>query len=297
MYRFRILMIRAGLKMWKSVDTLQRKVCVWQESRQQRKTPTSWKHCCRHTKTAFAPKRPCYLKKPATHGDEMFVCTYSAMRSLLQFLSKNKCDSCYMCSKPWNLEKGSAQQTGHAVGYAVKRSNGHRLKWLSSPIVNGKYYVNCRYLHIPIFIGTALVEEPLFFYLPLRNFHQNFPSPMEIWYKFIPLLEIPSCINTLPWKSQADSTPLPWKFQGPMASPENSKVPQERGRAHYNWNSPLYTIDYLHFVFPRRTKNVYKLRHSFLRHNKFYLCCWTSKLWSCHVDQLFFCVSCPFFYI
>ena len=179
MYRFRILMIRAGLKMWKSVDTLQRKVCVWQESRQQRKTPTSWKHCCRHTKTAFAPKRPCYLKKPATHGDEMFVCTYSAMRSLLQFLSKNKCDSCYMCSKPWNLEKGSYQQTGHAVGYAVKRSNGHRLKWLSSPIVNGKYYVNCRYLHIPIFIGTALVEELFFFTSPFGIFIRIFPPPWK----------------------------------------------------------------------------------------------------------------------
>ena len=134
----------------------------------------------------------------------MFVCTYSAMRSLLQFLSKNKCDSCYMCSKPWNLEKGSAQQTGHAVGYAVKRSNGHRLKWLSSPIVNGKYYVNCRYLHIPIFIGTS----------PFGIFIKIFPPP---WKSDINL--------SLSWKFPVVLIPFPGNpKQTQPPSPGNSKV-------------------------------------------------------------------------
>lgn len=85
------------------------------------------------------------IHTPATPEDEMFICTSSAMRSLLEFLGKNRCGSCFRCSNPWNLDKGIYKRIGHAASYMVKCSSGHSLKWLSSPIVNGKYYVNCRY--------------------------------------------------------------------------------------------------------------------------------------------------------
>ena len=88
----------------------------------------------------------CQIHTAATMDDDMFVCTYSALKSLLDFVTKgkDKGGSCYNCSKFWSLSKGTFQRFGHVVSYTINGDCGHSLKWLSSPIVNGKFNVNCR---------------------------------------------------------------------------------------------------------------------------------------------------------
>ena len=81
------------------------------------------------------------IHTPHTENDDMFICTYSSLTNLVNSLvEKANC----VCGKSFLLTGHAFQRYGHVVSFALKCTEGHSRKWFSSPIMNGKYLVNCR---------------------------------------------------------------------------------------------------------------------------------------------------------
>lgn len=82
------------------------------------------------------------IHTPHTENDDMFICTYSSLTNLVNSLVQN--GNCSVCGKSFLLTGHAFERYGHAISLAIKCIEGHSRKWFSSPVINGKYYVNCR---------------------------------------------------------------------------------------------------------------------------------------------------------
>ena len=94
------------------------------------------------TGSCSTPHHRTEVHTPCEEDDKIFACTYKAISSLVSSLINNRA-SC-TCSKPWNFASQDFTRYGHAICLTMKCSDAHVFKWYSSPILNGKYYVNCR---------------------------------------------------------------------------------------------------------------------------------------------------------
>ena len=80
------------------------------------------------------------ILSPARVDESFFVCGHESLKVLFYEISRGcLCEKIFLCPEVVTMD-------GHVLRLDFECSNGHRIKWSSSSILNTKYTANCRYV-------------------------------------------------------------------------------------------------------------------------------------------------------
>ena len=87
------------------------------------------------------------IHTPSKVDKNYFLISYDAVKRLMETMMYFD-GNCLLCGYSLELSSFAVQQQGHCARVEMNCVAGHSLRWLSSPIVSGKFTANLRYSEI-----------------------------------------------------------------------------------------------------------------------------------------------------